>query len=171
MRTMRARLATVGAVAVFAGMLVAVSAGGPAVAAVPAKNAKGDRILIAPPAPASAQPAAEMGIAAVEPDTTPGVTSHPVAPGEVYTCGAGYFCPLVWNYRTNKWKVFFMYYCRWQALQNWIGDGAYLNNQIPPGGTAELQDEDRDTLAFLVVENPRRQRPWNWTPVWFIKPC
>jgi hypothetical protein len=168
---MRAKRSIIGAVAVFAGLLTPVSAQGPA-AAAPEFQAQGVRILIAPPAPSGAdQKATEMSVAAVEPDTTPGVTSHPVAPGETYECTAGYFCPLVWNYVTRKWKVFFMYFCRIQHLQNWIGGGYYYNNQIPPVNPVDVFNQNGKLISALVVENPRRTRPIDWTPAWSLDVC
>ncbi|GIH03963.1 hypothetical protein Rhe02_20300 [Rhizocola hellebori] len=167
MRAIRSTIATLG---ILAGMLVAVSVAGPA-SAVPAKDARGGQVLTAPAAPPGALAKGDMAIAVVEPTTYPSVTTHPVAPGAIYTCGAGYFCALVWNPVTNLWKVFFFYYCQTQYVYNWLGGGAYLNNQNPPVQPTQIYGQYGELLAALVVENPRRQRDFDWNPVWSLKPC
>lgn len=170
--------------AVLVGTVMAVSLTGPAIANVAATDvtdvvtadggpvAKGDQILVAPPAPPGAALAARMGIAAVAPETSPGVTSHPIPPGGTYTCSAGYFCPIVWNPVDGKWKIFFMYYCRIQSLYNWEGLGYWYNNQIPPVNPVGIFDQNWGWVSAPVVENPRRQRQMDsWSPAWYIDVC
>ncbi|MFE2941315.1 hypothetical protein ACFXKG_19955 [Streptomyces sp. NPDC059255] len=146
---------------------VQAQSGGSAPFAGSAERAGSDRVLTAPAAPAEAR--ADVGVRAVSPQVTPAAERvRLVTPGGSYTCSYGRLCAQVWDEAAGKWKVFDFYTCRTYSLSNWIGIGAYANNQTP-GTVARFYNSSGAVIRTSIA--PDWDTSYNWNPVWKIKPC
>ncbi|MDX3385278.1 hypothetical protein PV682_27950 [Streptomyces niveiscabiei] len=106
---------------------------------------------------------------------TASVSSAGAAPAEVRGCKDGYFC--MWHAQNwgGGWpdgpdpdRTFF--HCTKVPISGWVGRGSYINNQTP-GTVATFYGRDGVTVvgrsAAAYASNPS----YDWTPVWYVKPC
>ncbi|WP_416981299.1 hypothetical protein [Streptomyces sp. T028] len=168
MHTARAQRSVLGVLGALILALAAVFAAGPAQASAPSAGAASGHRQIAPPAPQGAQ-AADASIAAVSPGISPAVRTEHVASGGSFSCGDGNFCTAVWDPTTGDWKIFFLYECLRYSVSNWLGEGAYYNQQTG-NPTATFYGQSGNVLH---TSQPDGGIGWdyNWDAVWSIRNC
>ncbi|MEU6378960.1 hypothetical protein [Streptomyces sp. NPDC046909] len=62
-----------------------------------------------------------------------------------------------------------LYYCQDYALQDWTGDGSYYNLQTR--GTQALMKDRNRTVIDITPGAPYGNPSYDWTPVWYVRPC
>jgi len=62
-----------------------------------------------------------------------------------------------------------LYYCQDYALQDWTGDGSYYNLQTR--GTQALMKDRNRTVIDITPGAPYGHPSYDWTPVWYVRPC
>ncbi|MFL6115325.1 MAG: hypothetical protein ACJ786_28850 [Catenulispora sp.] len=167
LRSKLLRLTVGGAAALVLG--AAAFAAAPAQAAPVPNHASGDRVLTAPAAPpAGAQSTAGVVPNASAPTVSPSVSTIHIAPGASYTCYSGDLCPVVWDYSTSSYKVFFMFNCARYTLYNWLGSGNYSDRQSSNALTIFYGAGGSYITSFYP---PKTNVPYDWTPVYYIRNC
>lgn len=166
---MRGKRSSLGVIGVLAGLLMALVAVSPAQATGGAESGPGEQVLVAPPAPAEAQAAADAGVAAVAPTISPGAQFEHVLPNGTYSCAEGNLCTGVWNPTNGHWKVYKLYTCNRYYLSNWLNTGFYMNNQTG-NPTSYFYDQSGNVIKSFKP-NYGVQYLQNWNPVWSIRNC
>ncbi|MFE7766264.1 hypothetical protein [Streptomyces sp. NPDC057438] len=166
MRTARAQRSVLGVLGALILALAAVFAAGPAQAASPSPGAA-TNLLIAPPAPSDAQ--GEVSLAAASPGISPAVNTQHVPAGGSFSCGDGNFCAAVWDPTTSDWKIFFLFACRRYSVSNWLGGGAYYNQQTG-NATASIYGQSGNVLVSAPADGGILH-DINWDAVWSIRNC
>ncbi|MCX4238969.1 hypothetical protein [Streptomyces ortus] len=167
MRTARAQRSVLGVLGALLLALAAVFAAGPAQAASPSPGAAADQRFIAPPAPSDAQ--ARASLAAASPGISPAVNTQHVPSGGSFSCGDGNFCAAVWDPTTSDWKIFFLFACQRYSVSNWLGDGAYYNQQTG-NATASIYGQSGNVLVSAPADGGI-SHGINWDAVWSIRNC
>jgi len=62
-----------------------------------------------------------------------------------------------------------LYYCQDYALQDWTGDGSYYNLQTRD--TRALMKDRNRTVIDITPGAPYGNPSYDWTPVWYVRPC
>ncbi|MFF7139435.1 hypothetical protein ACFZBZ_44990 [Streptomyces sp. NPDC008196] len=122
-------------------------------------------------------------VAANEIRLTDGATLTVTVPGEAYVrdmaapagtrsaaqweCDYEYFC--MYRETLGMGDRLALYYCQDYALNNWVGEGSYYNNQTR-GTQAQFKDQNR-TVIHTTLGAPWSMASFDWTPVWYVKPC
>ncbi|MFE7895619.1 hypothetical protein [Streptomyces sp. NPDC057412] len=168
MRTARAQRSVFGVLGALILALAAVFAAGPAQAVSPSSGAVADHaLLIAPPAPSDAQAGASL--AAASPGISPAVNTQHVPAGGSFSCGDGNFCAAVWDPTTSDWKIFFLFACQRYSVSNWLGDGAYYNQQTG-NATASIYGQSGNLLVSAPADGGIIH-DIDWDAVWSIRNC
>jgi hypothetical protein len=157
---------TVGAAAVLLG--VGAFAATPAQAVSAPNHASGAQVLVAPAAPPAARLTAGLAAAVAAPTVSPSVSTTHVAPGTAYTCYSGDLCPVVWDYSTSSYKIFFLYICTKYSLSNWLNTGNYSDRQSSGAHTYFYGSSGNVLTSFYP---PQTNVAYNWTPVYSIRNC
>jgi len=170
---------------IITGALLAAAAASPAAAAatpesvltaarpvqnpVPPDDDGGSRVFTAPAAPRITDaPPDKAGASAVSPTISPSASYTFIPPNSDYTCGSGNLCTLVWDPTRSQWKLFYLYYCNFFTLYNWLGDGFYANNQT--GGVYALfYNSSRQVIRSAPADSI--QRTIDWDPVYYVRNC
>ncbi|MEV3861594.1 hypothetical protein AB0J38_45740 [Streptomyces sp. NPDC050095] len=97
-----------------------------------------------------------------------GVSSHLQDDNTPTECDSGYLCVSVWDAGEVQWRVFEFYNCKAYNVQNWEGDGYWLNMQT--GGAVGRFYGERDGRGLLYTTNGAHGE-YNWHPVNSIRPC
>ncbi|ORT61735.1 peptidase inhibitor family I36 protein [Streptomyces sp. CB03238] len=82
-------------------------------------------------------------------------------------CPAQHFCMFTGTNFTGA--QFNLYRCGTYALENWTGNGSWINNQTP-GTRARFLDRNRNTI-FTTPGAYSASAGHNWNPVWYVVPC
>ncbi|MET9802849.1 peptidase inhibitor family I36 protein [Streptomyces sp. NPDC006368] len=64
---------------------------------------------------------------------------------------------------------FNLYRCGTYDLENWTGNGSWINNQTP-GTRARFLDSNRNTI-YTTPGAYSASSSYNWSPVWHVVPC
>ncbi|MFI6102993.1 peptidase inhibitor family I36 protein [Streptomyces sp. NPDC051310] len=64
---------------------------------------------------------------------------------------------------------FNLYRCATYTLENWTGDGSWINNQTP-GTRAQFLDRNRNVIHTTPGAYSASSR-YNWDPVWYVVNC
>lgn len=160
---------TVGAAALLLGV-GALAAASPAQAASAPSHTTGDRVLMTPAAPPAdaAQRDAGRAPAVAAPTISPSVATKHEPPSTAYTCYTGDLCPVVWDYSTSSYKIFFLYNCARYSLYNWLGSGNYSDRQTS-GAHSYFYGSSGNVLTSFYP--PKTNVSYNWTPVYSIRNC
>jgi hypothetical protein len=154
---------------VFAGILIAVLAGGSAAVAGPTNHDAAVQVLTAPPAPSNAGAANLRTAAAASPGISPSVRTIHVSPPGSFNCDPGNLCAWVWDPTTSDFKVFFLFACNRYSLSNWFGDGGYADNQTG-GVRSTFYGQSGNVLTSFTPDFPATHG-YNWDRVWSIRNC
>ncbi|MEV5356174.1 peptidase inhibitor family I36 protein [Streptomyces sp. NPDC086081] len=84
-----------------------------------------------------------------------------------WECEDGYFC--MYRQQLGLGDRLAFYHCQDYALQGWTGDGSYYNHQTP--GTRALFKAQNRNVIFITPGATYSEPSYNWTPVWFVRPC
>ncbi|MDK1344613.1 hypothetical protein QNO09_15090 [Streptomyces sp. 378] len=84
-----------------------------------------------------------------------------------WECDYGYFC--MFRQQLGLGDRLALYHCQDYALQNWTGDGSYYNHQTP--GTRALFKNQNRNVIFTTPGATHSEPSYNWTPVWYVRPC
>jgi hypothetical protein len=160
-----------GVVGVLACTLAAVLATGSAQAAVPSNHVAGSHDMVLPSAPRGAESMPSQVVAAISPTITgsPAVPTRHAKPGAIGSCSRGDLCAGVWDPTTRDWKIFDMRACNTTyGLSHWQGNGAYFDNQTN-NVVSHFYDQGRRVVNSFTPD--AKNHPYNWDPIWYIKPC
>jgi hypothetical protein len=153
---MSVRRSLLAAAGVLAGLVVTLAI------AVPARAAG------APPANSIA--ARPVALAAVSPTIDPAANTVIHLPhGQQPSCPIRNFCAGVNDPTRNDTKWFFLFHCHDYDLSNWLGTGAFINNQTNPNGEVQLEDQNHQPVGDPIPVGVRGAV--FWTPVWHIDSC
>ncbi|MHC3473157.1 hypothetical protein ACYF6T_31325 [Streptomyces sp. 7R007] len=86
---------------------------------------------------------------------------------EDWECDYTYFC--MYRQPLGQGERLSLYHCQDYALQDWLGEGSYYNNQTP-GTQAQFKDRNRRVI-YTTPRAPFSDASFDWTPVWYVKPC
>ncbi|PNG24106.1 hypothetical protein [Streptomyces cahuitamycinicus] len=84
-----------------------------------------------------------------------------------WECDYTYFC--MFRQELGMGDRLALYHCQDYALQNWTGDGSYYNNQTP--GTRALFKNQNRNVIHTTLGAPFSVASYDWTPVWYVRPC
>ncbi|MFI8895552.1 peptidase inhibitor family I36 protein [Streptomyces paradoxus] len=84
-----------------------------------------------------------------------------------WECDYTYFC--MFRQTLGMGDRLALYHCQDYALRDWTGDGSYYNNQTP-GTQAVFKNRNR-TVIHTTLGAPFSVASYDWTPVWFVRPC
>lgn len=84
-----------------------------------------------------------------------------------WECDHGYFC--MFRQTLGMGDRIALYYCQDYALQGWTGYGSYYNNQTR--GTQALLKNQNRTVVDVTPAAPFSHASYDWTPIWFVRPC
>jgi hypothetical protein len=84
-----------------------------------------------------------------------------------WECDYTYFC--MFRQTLGMGDRLALYHCQDYALQNWTGDGSYYNNQTP--GTRALFKNQNRNVIHTTLGAPFSVASYDWTPVWYVRPC
>ncbi|MFJ4244813.1 hypothetical protein ACIP17_29920 [Streptomyces iakyrus] len=84
-----------------------------------------------------------------------------------WECDYTYFC--MFRQTLGMGDRLALYHCQDYALQNWTGEGSYYNNQTP-GTRAVFKNQNRNVIDTTLAA-PFSVASYDWTPVWFVRPC
>ncbi|MEU3937362.1 peptidase inhibitor family I36 protein [Streptomyces sp. NPDC029044] len=84
-----------------------------------------------------------------------------------WECDYTYFC--MFRQTLGMGDRLALYHCQDHALQNWTGEGSYYNNQTP-GTRAVFKNRNRNVI-HTTPDAPFSVASYDWTPVWFVRPC
>ncbi|MDN3027902.1 hypothetical protein [Streptomyces sp. S.PB5] len=84
-----------------------------------------------------------------------------------WECDQEYFC--MYREMLGMGDRLALYYCQDYALQDWTDYGSYYNLQTP-GTQARMKDRNR-TVIDTTPPAPFGHSSYDWTPVWFVRPC
>ncbi|GAA3822521.1 hypothetical protein ACFS5L_01125 [Streptomyces phyllanthi] len=163
------RRSLLGALGALVLALVAVFAAGPAQAAQTQdrdlNGISGVFTLPAAPEGVSARSAA-----AVSPGISPAAREvRYLNSNDTLYCTSGNLCNAVWDPTRSQWKVFFLYNCATYTVYNWLGTGAYYNNQTG-NPTSYYYGQNWGTLWTSTPDGGARHIV-NFDPVYYIKNC
>jgi hypothetical protein len=84
-----------------------------------------------------------------------------------WECSQDYFC--MYRDVLGLGDRLALYHCQDYALQDWTGDGSYYNLQTR--GTQALFKNQNRTVIDVTPAAPFSNASYDWTPVWFVRPC
>ncbi|MFD3842932.1 hypothetical protein ACFWWC_42955 [Streptomyces sp. NPDC058642] len=84
-----------------------------------------------------------------------------------WECDQDYFC--MYRQQLGMGDRLALYYCQDYALQDWTGEGSYYNLQTR-GTQAQFKNRNR-TVIHTTPAAPYGDPSYDWTPVWFVRPC
>ncbi len=84
-----------------------------------------------------------------------------------WECSYEYFC--MYRGQNGTGDRLALYNCRDYALSDWEGLGSWWNNQTP-GTRAQLKDQNRNVVTTTLPASSYNPS-YNWTPIWYVKPC
>ncbi|MFD5338109.1 hypothetical protein [Streptomyces hawaiiensis] len=84
-----------------------------------------------------------------------------------WECDYEYFC--MFRQQLGMGDRLALYHCQDYALQGWTGDGSYYNHQTP--GTRALFKNQNRNVIYTTPGATFSEASYNWTPVWYVKPC
>ncbi|MFE0476355.1 hypothetical protein ACFW2V_32665 [Streptomyces sp. NPDC058947] len=84
-----------------------------------------------------------------------------------WECDYGYFC--MYRQQLGLGDRLAFYHCQDYALQYWTGYGSYYNHQTP--GTRALFKGQNRNVIFTTPEATYSEPSYDWTHVWFVRPC
>ena len=96
--------------------------------------------------------------------TTPPASRAAAAQWE---CDYTYFC--MFRQTLGMGDRLALYHCQDHALRDWTGEGSYYNNQTP-GTRAVFKNQNRNVI-HTTLGAPFSVASYDWTPVWFVRPC
>ncbi|MET9800473.1 hypothetical protein [Streptomyces sp. NPDC006368] len=146
--------------------LVAVFAAGPAQAA-PSPDRDRNQVFTLPAAP---EGVSARSAAAVSPGISPAANQVLyLNPGVSLNCTPGNLCNAVWDPTRSQWKVFFLYSCATYTVYNWLGTGAYYNNQTG-NPVSYYYGQNRNVLWSSTPDGGARHIV-DFDPVYYVKNC
>lgn len=84
-----------------------------------------------------------------------------------WECTYEYFC--MYRGQNGTGERLALYYCQDYALDNWVGLGSWWNYQTT-GTRAQFKDRNR-TVIYTTPGASSYNGSYDWTPVWYVKPC
>ncbi|MFF4274249.1 peptidase inhibitor family I36 protein [Streptomyces sp. NPDC001536] len=84
-----------------------------------------------------------------------------------WECDQEYFC--MYREQLGMGDRLALYYCQDYALQDWTGEGSYYNLQTR--GTQALLKNKNRTVIHVTPGAPYGNPSYDWTPVWYVRPC
>ncbi|PSM37249.1 hypothetical protein C6Y14_43015 [Streptomyces dioscori] len=84
-----------------------------------------------------------------------------------WDCDQDYFC--MYRQTLGMGDRLSLYHCQDYALQDWIGEGSYYNLQTR--GTQALLKNQNRTVIDITPAAPFSNASYDWTPVWYVRPC
>ncbi|MGW0746499.1 peptidase inhibitor family I36 protein [Streptomyces sp. NPDC002817] len=84
-----------------------------------------------------------------------------------WECDQDYFC--MYRQQLGMGDRLALYYCQDYALQDWTGEGSYYNLQTR--GTQALLKNQNRTVIHTTPAAPYGNPSYDWTPVWYVRPC
>ncbi|MFI1353346.1 peptidase inhibitor family I36 protein [Streptomyces sp. NPDC020898] len=84
-----------------------------------------------------------------------------------WECSYEYFC--MYRGQNGTGNRLALYNCQNYALSNWEGLGSWWNNQTP-GTRAQFKNQSGGVI-FTTPGASSWDGSYNWTPVWYVKPC
>ncbi|MEV0227131.1 hypothetical protein [Streptomyces sp. NPDC050704] len=84
-----------------------------------------------------------------------------------WECDQEYFC--MYRQQLGMGDRLALYYCQDYALQDWTGEGSYYNLQTR--GTQALMKNQNRTVIDVTPGAPYGNPSYDWTPVWYVRPC
>ncbi|MFJ8593502.1 hypothetical protein [Streptomyces sp. NPDC093598] len=84
-----------------------------------------------------------------------------------WECDYEYFC--MYRQQLGMGDRLALFHCQDHALQNWTGYGSYYNNQTR--GTQALFKNQNRTVIDVTLGAPFSVASYDWTPVWYVRPC
>ena len=84
-----------------------------------------------------------------------------------WECDYEYFC--MFRQTLGMGDRLALFHCQDYALQDWTGDGSYYNNQTR--GTRALFKNQNRTVIDVTLGAPFSVASYDWTPVWYVRPC
>lgn len=106
---------------------------------------------------------------------TPKADSKALSPAAVRGCDDGWFC--MWHapgwgggWPDGPDPDLKFYYCTKTAISGWVGYGSYINNQTP-GTIATFYGRNGTTVVGWSAAAYASDSSYDWTPVWYVKPC
>ncbi|MFE5812991.1 peptidase inhibitor family I36 protein [Streptomyces sp. NPDC056479] len=84
-----------------------------------------------------------------------------------WECADEYFC--MYRQQLGMGDRLALYYCQDYALQDWTGEGSYYNLQTR--GTQALLKNQNRTVIHVTPGAPYGNPSYDWTPVWYVRPC
>ncbi|MGW2230026.1 hypothetical protein [Streptomyces formicae] len=97
-----------------------------------------------------------------------GVDSHLQDDNTPTDCDTGYLCLSVWDRNAVQWRVFEFTKCKTYNVQNWEGDGYWLNMQTDGAVGRFYSGRNGSGLLFTTSGG---HGGYNWHPVNSIRPC
>lgn len=84
-----------------------------------------------------------------------------------WECDEEYFC--MYRQTLGMGDRLALYYCQDYALRDWTGEGSYYNLQTR--GTQALMKNQNRTVIHVTPGAPYGNPSYDWTPVWYVRPC
>jgi hypothetical protein len=84
-----------------------------------------------------------------------------------WDCDQDYFC--MYRQELGMGDRLSLYFCQDYALQDWTGRGSYYNLQTR--GTQALMKNQNRTVIEPTPAAPFSNASYDWTPVWYVRPC